>query len=90
MKIVIDVTQEDINKGIKEDASKCPIARALKRTIKGIKDIEITGDTGSFMLQDQQYQFKSTKTMDRFIEKFDDEGRKAVKPFRNTVNAVAI
>jgi hypothetical protein len=86
MKLTIEVTQQDIDKGIKEDASRCPIAKATRRALQGIKDVEISSE-GSFTWSNKPYQFRLTKTMEKFMNKFDELGKKGVKPFKNVVNA---
>lgn len=36
--MLVEVTQEDINMGVKKDCHRCPIARAISRTLGTIPD----------------------------------------------------
>ena len=78
--MVINVTQEDIEIGIKKSSSRCPIARALMRIFPGNKvrvgfeDILIYNSYGLVN------RYKSTKNMKRFMNSFDHG--KPVKPSR--------
>lgn len=84
--IVIDVTQYDINHGKRGDGQHCPIHRAIKRTLKGLlkkgfgKGLNVT-DEIAFQGPDDSYSVDLTKAAHNFIGTFDDNGKKAVKPF---------
>ena len=85
MKITIDVTQEDINKGIKTDVSRCPVAKALRRAIEDAKNVSV-GNKLTFNLQGVLYYADVPLKILEFINKFDSEGKKAVKPTKAVVN----
>lgn len=80
MQLKVTVTQEDIEKGKKNNPKKCPFARACKRVFKKgtLVNIYDNGlDIGSQMLL-------NTKELSKFINKFD-EG-KVVKPHTFVIN----
>lgn len=76
----IEVTQQDINKGIKGDICNCPIALALKRN--GFKNVEVNGSDADFnVMPDIFVSLPLPKKAQTFVTKFDEEGKEAVKPF---------
>lgn len=89
MRKTISVTQKHINKGRREEPSACPVYFALKDN--GI-DVSTVG-WYTVELLPNNFNNRSTKnylslprSASRFIEKFDTNGRKAVKPFRFYIN----
>ena len=84
MKITIDVTQEDINKGIRDNESRCPVAKAIRRTFNGAKNIQV-GTAIVFDLQNIHYSADLPKKLNTFISNFDHKGKKAVKPIKSAV-----
>ena len=76
----IEVTQHDIDYGVRGEYSLCPIARAVKRKING--EVIVFGDDISFFTTDiiRRYSYyKLPQKAKDFIKRFD-EGKK-VKPF---------
>ncbi len=45
--MIVTVTQDDINRGVRQHNERCPIARALRRAT-GIRDISVGLQTVSF------------------------------------------
>ena len=77
----IEVTQHDIDCGVRGEYSLCPIARAVKRKING--EVIVFGDdisifTTMIIIRRYSYYKLPQKAKD-FIKRFD-EGKK-VKPF---------
>lgn len=77
MKIQIDVTQEDIDTGIKEDAEACAIAKTLKRN--GYKHVTVGNDSITFYYKGIDWYATPPSIASEFISNFD-EGE-LVKPF---------
>lgn len=75
--IVVEVTQDDINKGVCGDPNKCAIARAVRRTVKRM-DIDVNGEY--IKIEKDDYEMPLNKKAVKFIEDFDDN-RRSVKPF---------
>ena len=75
MRIV--VTEEDIRLGEKHMVRRCPIARAIKRTVPKGKLVEVEKATvriGTFV-------YRLTGRLIRFVSQFDSlHGRRLVKP----------
>lgn len=77
--MIIEVTQEDINKGEQCDGNSCAIALALKREHPELEACNVTG-FGIFEDDNQRNViFRATKKMSQFIRKFDKD-RTSVKP----------
>ena len=73
--IHIDVTAEDIERGVPRSSDACPIARAAKRVLKGplgvgVDDIAVFGPKERYYLLPDKAQ--------RFLKKFD--AKQPVKP----------
>ncbi len=79
MKYNIEVTQDDIDKGIRNSDTSCPIAKAVRRATGNKKPNAISIVRHKIRVGDSEA--PTTKTIKDFIEKFDSVGRKAVKPF---------
>ena len=76
----IEITQHDIDYGVRGEYSLCPIARAVKRKIYG--KVTVSGDHISIFTTDiiRRYSYyKLPQKAKDFIKRFD-EGKK-VKPF---------
>ena len=74
--IKIEVTQEDIDRGEKGDCAKCPIARAIRRTLK-VRYVHVDTD---FLEWGPDYSCMNAPVkVSKFIDAFD-EGRR-VSPF---------
>lgn len=76
--IEINVTQEDINKGIKSDCSKCPIALAANRVIPN-GALAVGGASITYWNEKEAISILLPEIALKFIRDFDS-GRK-VKPF---------
>ena len=68
MKIKVEVTQEDINNGVRQDGDNCPIACALKRLVKS-PEVE---DDIEFDLDGIRYVARIPDKASEFISKFDN------------------
>ena len=86
--LLIDVTQEDIDRGCRGNSKYCPIALALRRM--GHKDISVVSwsvrwlppDTGNWFNPAPAYAAgKLPPEASRFVEDFDNKGRDEVRPF---------
>lgn len=89
-RIKINVTRQDIKIGYPGASASCPIALATKRAIKDAEGIHIT-TLGTFKIARDGisynfYSFKLPEKAGRFIDKFDDKGKEAVKPFSFIAN----
>jgi hypothetical protein len=71
----IEVTQEDIDRGIPEDPTSCPVARAVRRAFPDAKQIGV--DYGEVVVDDNEWIVNAGTAI--FIEDFD-RGDK-VEPF---------
>lgn len=78
MKLKIDVTQEDIDKGTPEKSNSCPIALALKRQLPEAEEISVD-IVSDFMIDEQRYIGDLPKSGEMFIQDFDNH--KQVNPF---------
>lgn len=83
--VKVSVTQRDIRCGVPEDASKCAIARAVKRTTRHrFVEVERDGITLDNQHGEHLWTFSAPGKVERFIDRFDylpaDE-RRALKPF---------
>lgn len=89
MRYKINVTKTDIKKGWCADATRCAVARALSRDLKGMaSDISVLGETFSYT--DTAGYWVSCylpKKVNQFIIKFDDlyPIRETFKPFSFTI-----
>lgn len=78
--MTIEVTQEDIDKGVPENCSKCPVARAIERTLPNPSPSIAVDPEVIEWFDGDQWQFRYTKVkVQTFIERFD--AGKPVKPF---------
>lgn len=76
--VEVNVTQEDINKGVRQNGSSCAIARRLTKL--GFEDVNV-GGSDDMHIGEEELVVSEPVTVDRFIERFD-ENRKSVKPFK--------
>jgi len=72
MKIQIEVTQRDIDYGVRENASSCAIARALKR--QGFSNPDVCGEEIEFdcTKTDKHYEGSPPKWVEKWIDRFDE------------------
>ena len=75
MKDVVHVTKKDIAAGRKEDATRCPVALAVKRHTNSEKVYVFTCEA----IQALGVKFILPRSADRFVRCFDSG--KPVKPF---------
>ena len=74
---IIPVTQKHIKNGRQNDARLCPIALAIRDKYSNIDTLFVETDE---ICIDYNY-YKPSKSVIRFIKKFDKYGEKAVAPF---------
>lgn len=82
MRMLIEVTQEDIENGQPTVCRKCPIARATKRAFgkrDPVYDIAVDTEDILVILNNAEYRCKPTPEMVDFINMFDC--MEEVKPF---------
>lgn len=80
--IKIEVTEEDIKDGVRENVKQCPVARAVLRQLDFAEVVEVSmgGIDINFDVPGRKFiRYKIPKKVMRFIQRFD-EG-KSVKPF---------
>jgi len=74
-KITIEVTKEDIKKGVKGEATSCAIARAAKR--QGLRFVCVAADTKgkdavfAFKAKEKHYAGILPKSIAKWIDRFD-------------------
>lgn len=76
--VVVEVTQEDIEKGDRQNESSCPVARAVRRT--GFPDAQVGAISWKPTLTETYHANPLPKSVRRFIERFDHG--KPVSPAR--------
>ena len=81
MRKLIEVTQKHINKGVKGKCNRCPVALAISDTF-GTPEVGIFYKNGWIDSEDDYKDFNLSRSVSRFIGRFDKLGKKAVKPFR--------
>jgi hypothetical protein len=75
--MIINVTQQDIDSGVKGNPSKCAIAQALKRMLNDIY-LEVNVFHTSLHLNGKKYRMPQKGT--DFVFLFDTPGDKSSKP----------
>lgn len=82
--MIVQVKQKHINKGQQCSTCDCPIALAIKEALDVNEDERVSVDDDEVLIFAANGElvraYKPTKKMARFIERFDDKGKKAVKP----------
>jgi len=78
----VTVTQKDINAGSRGSCERCPIARAVKKLFP-VQKVTVSDniEVYSANIGGPSKVFELSRSADRFIQRFDNKGRKAVKPF---------
>lgn len=74
--VKIEVTQEDIDRGVCGNATRCAVARAIRRIV-GKRNIEVTQNN---IAVNSDFDVAPPKKVRDFIDKFD-ANKKSVKPF---------
>jgi hypothetical protein len=69
-KVEIEVTQADIDHGVRDSCESCPIALALNRACPGRGPATV--DTDSFYFDWFSEVYMLTREAQKFIKKFDD------------------
>ena len=82
-RLVIDVTQKDIDLGIRSSCHLCPIARALLRGTDHSGTRVAVGYEGIIVQHGPvSVTYKPSARAATFIHRFDTRGKEAVKPAR--------
>jgi len=84
MKKKIEVTATDIKKGEPDAVYKCPIGRAINRTLK-VKNTYVA-EMIYFRYSGKEMVANIPVKVEKFIERFDDS--KSVKPFSFTLKGI--
>jgi hypothetical protein len=77
--VAINVTQNDINKGVKKSCNLCPIARAIKRILKKKHGVNVYPHYAEIIINGTEKRIKFSAAPRDFIRNFDQEN--VVKPF---------
>jgi hypothetical protein len=82
--LTVNVTAEDIRNGVREASRRCPIARAINRTLNVEDGVEVC----EFHIQtDDDTMFSMPAEATRFVEDFDHG--KPVEPFEFTARRIS-
>jgi len=88
MNVRLNVTNKNINEAKQADPTNCPIARALKRTVKGITKVRVYGKNANMLVKNGKKITFYTTILDNvattFIKRFDSG--LAVNPFKLNIN----
>ena len=88
MKINLNVTGKNIKDAKVADPSNCPIANALKKTVKGLKNVYVYGKDAHLVIKrgNKNYRYTSSlaKIASHFVTRFDSG--LAVAPFKFQLN----
>jgi hypothetical protein len=80
-RIRVEVTPRNIKRGVRKDTQQCPIAIAIRRET-GARMAQVQGEDAYVQLRNgNDAWFRLPLTAQRFIEKFDEGGPSAVRPF---------
>lgn len=83
----ISVTDKNIREAEVADPTNCPIARALKRTVKGIKKVHVYGRNANMSVKKGSkttfYTSVLAKSATNFISRFD--AGMSVNPFKLSI-----
>jgi hypothetical protein len=79
--IRIQITQEDLDRGVPGDGYNCPIARAVRRSHPEWRGIH-AGFYGLDFVDEQGrlIEYASTDTMQHFVRQFDRTAGRGMKP----------
>jgi len=84
----ISVTDKNIREAKVADPTNCPIARALKRTVTGIKKVHVYGRNANMTVKKGNKTTFYTAILDKaaagFISRFD--AGMSVNPFKLSIN----
>jgi hypothetical protein len=75
MMLKVEVLDIDIEGGMKRNPHKCPVARAVARTVRnsflGVSSVHVTRRFISFENVNERWKFKTPAAVVIFIERFD-------------------
>ncbi len=84
MRINLNVTNKNIKDAKIADPSNCPIAKALKRTVRGLKNVYVYGKDAHLVIKKGNRNYRYTSNLARiatqFVTRFD--AGLAVVPFK--------
>lgn len=88
MNIKLNVTNKNIRDAEIADPSNCPIAKALKRSVKGLKNVFVYGKNAHITIKNgnrcQRYTTDLAQIASTFVRRFD--AGLSVLPFKFTLN----
>ncbi len=83
--MIIKVTQKHINEGIREDSCMCPVALAIKDRLAGRCSVSAVDVEEHYIFTGSAH-CAAPRSVKRFINRFDKNGRNSVKPFNFKLN----
>lgn len=87
MRKLIKVTQRDINSTKKNyDSDSCPVARAIQRELGDRVCVEHSYYRDAITIEFGGLELVAPRSVSRFVKKFDNKGKKAVKPINFYLN----
>ena len=88
MNINLNVTNKNIRDAKVADPSNCPIAKALKRSVRGLKDVYVYGKNAHITIKKgnrcTRYTTDLVQVATKFVQRFD--AGLAVLPFKFNLN----
>ena len=78
---VVHVLQEDIDRGLTNDSSHCPVAEAIKAEVEGAKYVAVDLATIRVSIDDTRYIYATPASVAEFLVNFDS-GSKHLRPFK--------
>ena len=84
MRVKVSITDSHIQNGLQRKPSQCPIALSLGNL--GFKKPTVGCETVLIDKDGKQYGGNLPRTARQFINRFDGQGREAVKPFSFNLN----
>lgn len=88
MNIKLNVTNKNIRDAKVADPSNCPIAKALKRSVKGLRDVYVYGKNAHITIKNgnrcTRYTTDLAQIASSFVRRFD--AGLAVLPFKFTLS----
>lgn len=78
-RFTVDVTEQDIGDGWRNNSSRCVVVRAVARTVPGSSGIRVDTQTIRFRVGDKRYQYLTPAAAAQYVVDFD--AGDAIKPF---------
>lgn len=82
MKLQVEVTQQDIEHGVKQDCGRCPVALALRRALRKqetyIQEVIVHGNDIVVIYKNKGYRTLTPQNITHFINWFDTYGSLAI------------